>query len=370
MEKPYIGIMIGSLLFNKIKRGKQLPILSFYEEAGELNNIIPCFFRLEDLYIEKDWILSLVRIRSENSYKKCLIPRPKVIHNRAYHCLNADKKKILRLQEDGIVFYNDWNFYGKLKMDEMLRENPAIIPFLPETVLFNKKNMERMMEEYQELIVKPNKGSLGKRNMKVSKKNKTEWVLDYLDGPEKVSETFTKDSWPKHLNDHTAESKYLIQERIALAEYMGSPFDIRVSIQRNGTGNWQITGMVAKVAQTGNFVTNVARGGTCFPVSDIVMNLPGLDVRQVCQHVEQLAFMCAGQLAGFLPNLADIGLDIGITDHGFPMFIECNARDLRYSFQRANLMAEWKSSYITPVSYGKYLLDLQEKEPDRMRDES
>jgi hypothetical protein len=67
--------------------------------------------------------------------------------------------------------------------------------------------------------------------------------------------------------------------------------------------------------------------------------------------------LIAKELEEHFPNLADMGLDIGITSDGFPMFIECNARDLRTGFRNADMHSAWKESYKTPIAYGKYLLE-------------
>lgn len=360
VSKQYIGIMVGSSFFNKMLRGRPLPILTFYEEAGVIHDITPCYFQLKDLIIGMDWISALVKNPNGNGYLRMTVPRPKVIHNRGYHSLKVDKEKIKSLQREGITFFNDWNSYGKLQIDRILREQSDLVPFLPETYRFNHLNMQLMMKKHRELMIKPNKGSLGKRNMKITRNNETEWVLAFPSGSKQCNETFTTDVCPNRLTEIMESSNYLIQERIPLAEYNGAPFDIRVSVQRNRTGEWQITGMVAKVAKAGNFVTNVARGGACFPLSEIIKNFPHLHDSKVRQSIEHLAILTVKQLESHLPNLADLGLDIGITHEGFPMFIECNARDLRYSFEQAGLLAEWEATYSTPICYGKYLLDLQD----------
>jgi hypothetical protein len=361
MEKQFIGIIISSLLYKRMKQGKEPQILSFYEEGGMSNLVIPCYFRLEDILPGQQYVLAYVR-NSLEEYVKTSIPRPYVIHNRGYHWTKLAKKKIRSLQNEGIIFFNEWNRYGKFQIHEILLKSKEIKPHLPETLVFNRKNMEGMMERHHELIIKPNSGSLGKRTMKAARLNQYNWVLRYPNKNFWAEELFSDFQWPEELNKNTTTSKFIIQERISLSEYKGNPFDIRVSVQRNGTGEWQITGMVGKVAKSGSFVTNVARGGTCFTLEEIFKELPRLNHDSVCYEIERLSMMVAEWLGRNIPFLADIGLDVGITNEGFPMFIECNARDLRYSFHNANLLDNWKATYTTPITYGKYLLDLRKNQ--------
>ena len=344
-----------------MKHRKAPQILSLYEEAGMLNYVIPCYLRLEDLFPGEPTVLAYV-LTTTGEYVKKSIPKPFVIHNRGYHYSKLAKKKIRSLQSEGIIFFNEWNRLEKLQIHEILLTSKEIKPHLPETVIFNKNNIEKMMQRHHELIIKPNRGSLGDKTLKAARLNQNNWVLHFLKNNLMEEEVFSAHQWPELLKEDSTNTKFIVQERIALASYGGSPFDIRVSVQRNGIGDWQITGMVGKVAKLGSFVTNVAKGGTCYPLSEIFAKLSRLNGHQVYQDIERLSLLVAEHLGNHLPNLADIGLDVGITEDGFPMFIECNARDLRYSFRNANLLTTWKATYVTPISYGKYLLDTRKNE--------
>src|SRR5690606_36757905 len=79
------------------------------------------------------------------------------------------------------------------------------------------------------------------------------------------------------------------------------------------------------------------------------------------EQLTQFSLRVAQHLSIHLPHLADIGLDIGITPEGFPLFIECNCKDLRYSFRKAGLFEEWINTYRNPIGYARYLLDKEEQ---------
>lgn len=355
MEQHYIGILLSSQLYRQLDEGKKPQILSFYEEAGKINSIIPVYLRLEDLQPGESQTTGYV-LYPTGEYWKTTIPKPLVIHNRGYHSTKDAKKRIKRLLAEGIMIFNGWNQYGKYKIHRYLTESEEIKPHLPETVLLNQKNMFDMMEKHRELIIKPSTGTLGKRNMKATRMNDSEWLLSFPKNDRWVEEMFPAELLPSKIESMVAGGKYLVQERIQLALYNNNPFDLRVTVQRNGYGEWQVIGIVGKVAKTGRFVTNVARGGTCYQLKEILRNIPHLDEKRVAADVEQFSLEVAKQLSNHITNLADIGLDIGITLEGFPMFIECNARDQRLAFRHALLFETWKETYSTPICYGKYLL--------------
>ncbi|MEH7373458.1 YheC/YheD family protein [Neobacillus drentensis] len=355
MEQQYIGIIISSQLYRELDRGKQPEILAFYEEGGNINNLIPVYLRLEELLPGEPEITGYV-MNSNGVYLKNTIPKPLVIHNRGYHCSKDAKKQIKMLLAEGLIIFNEWNQYGKYKTHKLLMECVDIRPHLPETVHFNLGNMVEMMGKHSELIIKPSNGTFGKRNMRATLLNDKECLLIYPQNDLWLEEMLPAEQLPLKIKSLVTSGMYIIQERIQLAEYNNNPFDVRVTVQRNGFGEWQVTGMVGKVAKTGHFVTNVASGGASVVFEDILRNLPHLNERQVVADVERLSLRVAKHLGDQTPNFADIGLDVGITMDGFPMFIECNARDLRLAFRNALMFETWRETYITPICYGKYLL--------------
>ena len=260
--------------------------------------------------------------------------------------------KIKNLQKTGVIIFNDWNRYGKWDVHDILMKNEELQPHLPETKRASSVNFIEMMEKHKELIIKPNSGSLGGGVVMVEKKDSELWEVCY----NQKREAFAND-WPEIIRKKVLNKNYIIQERIPLAEYQGSPFDLRVSVQKNGLGEWQVTGVVGKVAKIGNYVTNVAKGGTCKTLTELLSDFSDLDFNEVYQSIEDFSIKAVTELNKYFPNLADVGLDIGLTTEGFPMFIECNGRDLRITFGKAKMNEVWKATYTTPISYARYLFD-------------
>ncbi|WP_066320414.1 YheC/YheD family protein [Bacillus sp. FJAT-29814] len=354
MENSYVGILVDGLVYSGIKRGySYFERLAFYEEAGKRFDLTPCFFRLRDISPESEWIQALVK-ETNGRYKLKTISVPSVIHNRGLFFTNQAKVKLLKLQQSGITIFNGWNRYGKMTVHEILMQNEELRPHLPETKRASVENLKEMMKNHNELMIKPNSGSLGGGIMMVEKKDNEVWTVN--SHHEKVPFT---DEWPEVLRKKAANKYYLIQQRIPLAKYQGSPFDLRVSVQKNGSGKWQVTGIVGKVAKSGSYVTNVAKGGTCKSLKELVSDSSNLDFDKVYHDIENFSIKAVEELAAHFPSLADVGLDIGLTEEGFPMFIECNGRDLRITFGKAGMVDVWKATHTTPISYARYLLDLK-----------
>src|SRR5690606_5607611 len=107
----------------------------------------------------------------------------------------------------------------------------------------------------------------------------------------------------------------------------------------------------------GKFVTNVAQGGKVYTLDHLLSAMPDADGDQVKDQLVCFALDTARHLSRYLPHIADLGLDVGITRYGYPVFIESNGKDLRYSFAEGNMHEAWKNTYRNPIGYGRYLLD-------------
>lgn len=356
MVKYDVGILINSKQYLGIPTGKtQHEVLDYYEQAGKMYQITPCYFRLQDIRHHGESVVAYVKYKQTYIRKK--IPMPQVIHNRAIYSKPQLKRQIDTLVQQGKQVFNHWNRYGKLQIYEILMQNMELRPHLPCTVKATEGSIQMLMKMYDELILKPNKGSIGRGIAKLNRTN-SGWKLVYpIDGSGRSwqSKPF-RQQLPLLLKQRIRSRTYVIQQCLPLATYHQRPFDLRVSVQKNHLGSWQITGIVGKVAAPHKFITNVAQGGTVHTLPQLMAALPHLDSSLVQANIEQFSLRAARQLSTALPHLADIGLDIGITHHGFPVFIECNNRDLRYSFQKGKLFDEWKATYSNPIGYAHYLL--------------
>ena len=281
---------------------------------------------------------------------------PKVIHYRGLNFSDKYKEDIRALKANGIIIFNEWNRYTKLDVYDVLNQYDEIKDYLPKTKKATSENVHSMLKEFSKLIIKPNSSSLGLGVMKLEKIAK-DHVLTYYSRKSKnwCKLTFTEE-FPEVLSRKLKTGKYIVQEYIELARYKGNPFDLRVSCQKNENGKWQVTGMVGKVAMRKSIVTNVAKGGTVQRFSTLI-NDTSLNRKEIKSKINRLSLQIAKILEIHFPNLADIGLDIGITKDGVPKFIECNGRDLRYSFRNGKMYKTWKKTYATPMGYARYLID-------------
>jgi len=350
----YIGILLDPPKFNGIPNGNtSYERIPFYNKAAISAQMYPFYMTLPKINVEKNTAIGYEW--RNNRYKLIRKNIPYVIHNRSMPATQEMRIRLSSLKKKKIV-YNQQTRYSKQYINQLLSKNKSLLPFIPTTVPYSNKNLINMMIKFNSLFIKPISGSLGKGIIKLKKQNENIWLVQTA----ALQRNVTTNDIIATVSSLIGNRPYLIQETIPLATYNGSPYDLRVSVQRSKNGNWQVTGMVGKVAGEGKHVTNVASGGTV-QTSEKLFTSSGLNVTTVKKSINRLSLNIAKELSKTLPGLADVGLDVGIDKKGKPYFIELNGRDLRYSFKNGGLMKEWYKTFENPILYGKYLYQINQK---------
>ncbi|PDO09703.1 MAG: hypothetical protein BLM47_11090 [Candidatus Reconcilbacillus cellulovorans] len=359
MNGPYVGILLDSRVYRGIPKGKTgHEVLELYEKAAERYGVVPCYLRLDDLRPEVRAVKTYVRGR-QGRYRRVAVPLPSVVHNRAATGSAQARRKLKRLASSGIILFNPKNGFGKWNVYRMLSKNASLAPHLPETHPATNASLRDMIRRHDSLILKPNRGSLGVGVVRLDAVDRAagRWRASIAYGRRRIAIPFCSDGrLPGAVRQKIVRAFYLVQQRIPLAEPEGRPFDVRVSVQRGDDGAWRVTGVVGKWAAPGSYLTNVAQGAQVSSLDALLSKCRFDDPVAVERSVHALALSVAEQLGAEVPHLADLGLDIGVTKDGFPMLIECNTRDLRYSFKLAGMDREFTASYAHPIGYAAYLL--------------
>ncbi|MNH84274.1 Endospore coat-associated protein YheD [compost metagenome] len=362
MSYRYVGILLNAAMYRGVPRRKTgQESLSNYEEAAAEFGLIPVFIHIGDIFIHKG--RTAAYIYQNHQYEQVSMPIPDVIHNRAIFQENSAQRKIEALISRGIDVFNVNNRYGKDVIHRLLSADPYLRSSLPDTAVFSYPALRRFMELHDDLILKPCRGTVGRGIMRLHRE-KSGWRITYpssMRNPTWIKHKLRGSELPSYVQQYLHRVPYLIQERIPLAESKGRSFDIRVSVQRGMTGEWAVTGMFAKKSPPGIFISNLAGGGKAYPVPELLSYVMSpSQASRVIDQVEHLALTTANYLSLNLPLLADLGLDIGVTEDGRIYFIECNGRDQRYGFNKAGMKDTWKASYREPMAFAWYLYNRRE----------
>ncbi|NGQ96381.1 YheC/YheD family protein [Brevibacillus sp. SYP-B805] len=344
-----IGIMLDWALMQKGIAGKQTyERLDYYAEIGKELGLEPVFFH--PLHVD----LKAKRVIGHFWNGTRLVPRairiPAVIHNRVLSGQPSTRAIIRQLSRHYKV-YNELVVRDKGSVHQLLWKNEQLRPYLPKTRLFTRPTLVQFLGKFDVVYVKPAVGSVGEGVVRIERKGDR-----FLTVSSKLRKRTDKVRLMTAMRGWVGRRRFLVQQGIPLAKYQDRTFDVRVSVQRDGTREWCVSGMVAKVSNRYNKLSNLARGGHAVPLDQVLASLfPQEKIAQVKSRLAVAARMIAKEYAKHFPSLADLGLDMGIDREGNPYLIEVNVRDQRYSFFEAGELEMFKRTYRHPLEYGKSL---------------
>lgn len=330
-----------------------------WEKAARKHGLIPCYFRFFDIQPGVATVNAYIYVQDTFHLQK--VPAPKVIYTRVLDYLPSYRSHLKSLMKEGHVIYNVPNYdVEKHKVHNLLAKNDSVKDHLPDTELFTVANLNKMAARYNPLILKKSYGEFGMGAMKMERVKKG-WRLSYKTKEGELKQVDFTTKLPSVLVNRLRRHTYLIQEMISLADYRGRPFDLRVATQKDQTGEWQISGVMCKVANGGDFLTNGAQGGTTYTFEAVApYSHPTIPSETLVRRIHRFALQIAHILDQHFPHLADLGFDIGITKEGKPYFIECNFISDYVSglFEDGRIIHnEWESVFRTPIEYGSYLME-------------
>lgn len=343
---PVIGFLLGDQhYYYHHRRLRELTdAMGIYEKVGGLF----VAFRHCSINWAEQCIYGIYFNYSAQKWEYGKLPLPSVVYRRGFNSRNNfinECKDVSNWKVFNEVRFDKWKFYTQLK------ENDQLNSYLPETALLNVENVSTFLKKYSKVILKPNKLSRGRGiSILTSNPNDTLEIDDYR--------RYTDFSIPSsQLEDYLVEEKYLKQDYIIqpflnLARIDGSPWDIRIVMQKNRWKQWICNGIECRLAGTGKMITNISNGGKALNLSEALTLAFGneLDPVKVEKdiHFISMEFCKMMDRTGF--HFAEFGLDLAIDQQKHYWFIEANVRP---TFKGFKLLDEniYRQICFEPILY-------------------
>lgn len=218
---------------------------------------------------------------------------------------------------------------------KFMAKDIGLAPYMPETKLFTAENLRKMINSHEQVILKPVVGSRGFGVIKVSSVEKNHYET-HTENKKTVIQGF--ENTVNHINNMIGSQRYMVQQRVRLAEIKNCPFDIRVIVQRKtDSRSWRVTGKAVKVAGKGYIVTNITRSkGRLLTVKTAIQQstLDHIPERKLISKINNVALLSAQRLTKLFPGHRIYGLDMGLDQDGHTWIIEANRSPMMSHFRK------------------------------------
>lgn len=295
----------------------------------------------------------------QNQWQDVTLPFPHVVYNRI-PSRKAEQRPAVRKALDrfnnmpNVTLFNRC-FFDKQELFKILEAYPQVQPFLPDTKkLDTLPSFRSFCSEHRFVYLKPVRGKAGEGIMRLEYRNDA-WRLQRLKEQRAITRSFSSlDAVWKHVKGHVRQKKYIMQKGIKRARYNGKPFDVRVLVQKNGSGEWGVTGVGIRRSGSQNITTHVPRGGSIHSLTTVLQDLFNLDPKKVETMIHHTALTIARALNEEITDLAEMSMDLGLTEDGRLWFFEANAKPEKFdepSIRRLSLS--------NLIQYAQYVSRLQ-----------
>jgi len=206
----------------------------------------------------------------------------------------------------------------------VLLKDPGLDRYIPETELYSRENLARMLNKYKYVYVKPDCGRGGNKVISINLDDGGSCSIHY---DTRILKGKTVAEAAALVERISAGAPFIIQQGIKLLTINNVPFDLRVNVQKP-FNRWEVTAMIARLRAPGKAVTNFCQGGRLVELKQ-AFTLAGLKP-QACDRLKALLTFIGEKTAAALcrkyPHLRELGLDIGLDRQARPWIFEVNTR--------------------------------------------
>lgn len=333
-----LGPLIGVLISRDHPSMPDKPfgsITSFCKElvdACQLQGAWVCFFtpdHIQDLHNVRAWV------HSNGSWQRVTMPIPDIINNRLTSRKLENKPSVQHFMKEvksryQSVVFNE-KFLDKTEVFEALRPHPEFAKYLPESYsLRSYSTLKNMCSRYSTVFLKPARGSLGKGIIRISRMPDHSYQALYttLNGTKRQQFSSLVKIYSS-LSGKIKSNRYQIQQGLTLIDHGKRPVDFRALVQKNASGKWTITSIVARIASNQHFVSNLARGGSLSTVREAIhrSNLPTSVKSDVSARLKRAALDIAQGIDTHIPaHFGELGIDLAVDNSGKVWLLEVNSK--------------------------------------------
>lgn len=247
--------------------------------------------------------------------------------NIAYEILKYFIEEIIDHEENRLGNTNEYyeTVSSKMIKTKVIEKSPSIKPFVPETHYLTLDNLRNLLVKYPLVCFKPDRGGGGKNVGLVHQGSKPDQHTIHF--KTKYYKDMTLEEVYKFILLLAPEKRFVLQKGISLITYNNCPVDIRVFLQKPYE-QWEITGIIAKVAAKNKMITNLHSGGTGMPLLNILKanKYPESQIKSLRSKLNKLSYHVAMTLSDTYPGLRELGIDIGIDSDLYPWIFEVNTK--------------------------------------------
>ncbi|MBM6382390.1 MULTISPECIES: YheC/YheD family endospore coat-associated protein [Paenibacillus] len=360
MSSPVLGIM--TLYLNEHRALEERSIYRRMILEGRKRGLDIYVFTPADVHPGGKKIEAMV-FHSEKGWSREWRPFPDMIFDRCRIQRNRRFQQLLAFREKyGHMLFLNRPLRNKWTIHQTLSAKSAFREHLPETVLFqDMSDVNRMLKASSLIYLKPINGTGGRGILRIERIS-SEANMVLVQGRDQKRRIITPrkvhlsrlGSLLQHWN---MKDKYLVQEGIQLQLPNGRVHDYRMLVQKNGEGDWELTGCAGRMGAEKSVTSNLHGGGQAVPMHRLMKQwITDEELRnEINSTAEKLGISVATFLEDTYGDLCELALDLAIDKDGRIFLLEVNPKPAREVFARIGERSIYYKAITQPLEYALWV---------------
>ncbi|WP_216828231.1 YheC/YheD family endospore coat-associated protein [Alkalihalobacterium elongatum] len=258
----------------------------------------------------------------EGEWKEGTLPFPDVIYLQSRVDLKIVKKM------ENVIGRKVFNTFTLDKFTEakLLEEHKILQRHLPYSQkLESESQLQTLLTTYKNIFLKPIFGASSKGVIRVTLHPTENIEVHYGTGRRMRVNNFSsiRKFW-KWLMPRLSKNTYLMQQGIQTMKWNGKATDIRLNLNRNKCGIWEVSALLFRIASNNS---HLIPGPTAIIPINNLTNLK-YDIKKVEEmerSIKELGYKICHALDLSGHHMADLGLDLGMDESGHLWIFEVNS---------------------------------------------
>lgn len=365
LHRPMLGILTMDDPAESF-RGNRNNFIDIIRTGSEMG-VSVCVVTVKDLKPKHNKTIGHMYNTTTKQWHQQVIGLPRVLYNRIPQRedeARPDVQQTLRavMRNSNVRMFNP-TFFDKWSLFEWLNKAKTTAKYIPATrKMSGIHELEALFKLHSSVYMKPVSGKAGKGIMKAERTfsrldRRPEYSLSVQETKGSVVHRFAKMSqlWAK-IQEEAGDEEYIAQQAVTIARYKKRAFDLRLLVQKTYKGDWDVTGIGARLAGKLSITTHVPRGGSIDdPEKLLAAGFGSEGAKRILMRARKAALAIARQVekkSGYM--LGEMSMDMGVDVHGAIWFFEANSKPMKFDEPHIR-----KKSLERIVQYSLYLIRAQ-----------
>ncbi len=365
-----IGVYFNRNIFTRIGKGAELNELKYLVQEAIPEGVEIFVFYPGQISWWNKKIKGLGYDVEEKRWKPSTFSFPDAVYDRATF---PEKEKEIghevrrRLREEfNIIFLNSKHYFDKWETHKVLAQSKELTGFLPHTKIYSHPLiLEKFVNKYKTVYIKDSAGRLGQNIFKIQREGRGK----YIAFNQKERKIYRSRLELNSLNDRIVNNELqgktlIIQQGIELARLGNRPFDIRVLVQKNSRGKWEIVDKSIRIAPyKDSVVTNISSGGEAKGFSEVIAVVFPEKQREIENQINTMSRKICCCLENKYGRLGELGIDAALDEQGRVWLLEVNGKPAKSCIHNSGNPELIHTAYSNIIKYFKYITEGNSQNP-------